>query len=173
MEFVGKYDNTTGLLTPLWILVRKVSLMYENTSLFRNCVFLEISGTSNFPSTIKMESTTNMFETSMMYSVETYHQQDTSTKQKTPTTVASTSEKQNCTSKSRSNACQCQRRKSNSTESVKIIDYIWLRKCEVQPLIDSGVLNEIDCPYTCSCSPKDNPDTNSAVYDMFACFRRP
>ncbi|CAG2228136.1 unnamed protein product [Mytilus edulis] len=130
-------------------------------------------GTPNVPSTIGIESTTNMLDTSMMYSGETSHQQDTSTKQKTPTTVASTLEKQNCTSTSRSNACQCQRRMSNTTESVKITDYIWLRKCEVQPLIDSGVLNEIDCPYTCRCSPKDNPDTNSAVYDMFACFRRP
>ncbi|CAG2251164.1 unnamed protein product [Mytilus edulis] len=90
---------------------------------------------------------------------------------KTPTTVASTLDNKNC--KSKANTCQCKRRMSNSTESLKITDYIWLRKCKVQPLIDSGVLNEINCPFTCSCSPKDNSDKNSAMYDMFACVRRP
>lgn len=89
----------------------------------------------------------------------------------TPTTFNTyTTYKDNC--KNNSNGCQCQRTMSNTTESVKMSDYIWLRKCKVQLLIESGVLNEIDCPYICNCFPKDTTDTDSSMYDMFACIIR-
>lgn len=77
---------------------------------------------------------------------------------------------------SQSQRCVCQKRISNSTENqdvyiTKVTDYIWLKKCVLQPLIDSGVVKVSECPYQCNCSPKG--DTTTQEYDMFACLRRP
>ncbi|CAG2228130.1 CD206 [Mytilus edulis] len=89
-------------------------------------------------------------------------QHESSSQTATLSLNTSTIGKDNC--KSKSNGCQCQKRMSNTTESVKITDYILIRKCEVQPLIDSGVLKVINCPFTCSCSPRDTHETNSATH---------
>ncbi|CAC5369269.1 unnamed protein product [Mytilus coruscus] len=119
--------------------------------------------------TIASSSSSNTVESDYNTKLQT-GQHASSTQTTTPTLNTSSIGKDNC--KSKSNGCQCQKRMSNTTESVKITDYIWLRKCEVQPLIDSGVLNEIDCPYTCSCSSRDTNETNSVTHEMFACIKR-
>ncbi|VDI68113.1 Hypothetical predicted protein [Mytilus galloprovincialis] len=93
-----------------------------------------------------------------------------SSKPTTRTLNTSTIGKDDC--KSKSNGCQCQKIMSNTTESVKMSDYIWIRKCEVQTLIDSGVLKVIDCPYTCTCSSRDTNEANSATHEMFVCIKR-
>ncbi|CAC5394039.1 unnamed protein product [Mytilus coruscus] len=167
--------------------------------------------TTNFSSTITVEPTRNMLETStpVSYLIDTRNKLSTNgrtettaqgvlgttevftgtsknrrrdyltteTSQhtnspKTKNSTMKTSTTDNC--KSKQNACQCRKTMSNTTESVKMSDYIWLRKCEVQPLIVSGVLNELDCPYSCYCYPRATNDTDSEinVYDMFACIKR-
>ncbi|XP_071128077.1 uncharacterized protein [Mytilus edulis] len=91
----------------------------------------------------------------------------------TPTTISSPMGKSNC-SKSSTNSCRCQKRTMANTsedqemQTLKVTDYIWLNKCALQPLIDSGMVDVANCPY--ECSPKGSLTSQE---DMFACVRRP
>lgn len=93
----------------------------------------------------------------------------------TPTTISSQIGKSNC-SKSSTNSCHCHKRTFDTTtenkemQTLKFTDYIWLNKCELQPLIDSGMVDVANCPYECKCSPKGSTTSQE---DMFACLRRP
>ncbi|VDI46735.1 Hypothetical predicted protein [Mytilus galloprovincialis] len=92
-----------------------------------------------------------------------------------PTTISSTNGQSKCTQSS-TNSCRCQKRTvANTTENqtlqtLKVTDYIWLNKCAMQPLIDSGMVNVENCPYVCKCSPKGSTTSQE---EMFACVRRP
>ncbi|VDI77080.1 Hypothetical predicted protein [Mytilus galloprovincialis] len=100
---------------------------------------------------------------------------DTQSNRITPTTISSLIGKSNC-SKSSTNSCRCQKRTvANTTENqkmqtLKVTDYIWLNKCTLQPLIDSGMVDVANCPYECKCSSKGSTTSQE---DMFACVRRP
>ncbi|VDI47241.1 Hypothetical predicted protein [Mytilus galloprovincialis] len=89
------------------------------------------------------------------------------------TTISSPMGKSNC-SKSSTNSCRCQKRTMANTsedqemQTLKVTDYIWLNKCALQPLIDSGMVDVANCPY--ECSPKGSLTSQE---DMFACVRRP
>ncbi|CAG2229546.1 unnamed protein product [Mytilus edulis] len=91
----------------------------------------------------------------------------------TPTTISSPMGKSNC-SKSSTNSCRCQKRtmanisENQEMQTLKVTDYIWLNKCALQPLIDSGMVDVANCPY--ECSPKGSLTSQE---DMFACVRRP
>ncbi|CAG2217395.1 unnamed protein product [Mytilus edulis] len=92
------------------------------------------------------------------------------------TTSSSPKGKSNC-SQSSTNSCRCQKRTvANTTENqemqtLKVTDYIWLNKCTLQPMIDSGMIKVSNCPYVCKCSPKGS--STNVQEDMFACVRRP
>ncbi|CAG2206345.1 unnamed protein product [Mytilus edulis] len=91
----------------------------------------------------------------------------------TPTTISSPMGQSNC-SKSSTSSCRCQKRSMANTsenqkmQTLKVTDYIWLNKCALQPLIDSGMVDVANCP--CECSPKGS---STSQEDMFACVRRP
>lgn len=93
-----------------------------------------------------------------------------------PTTSFSPKGKSNC-SQSSTNSCRCQKRTvANTTENqemqtLKVTDYIWINKCTLQPMIDSGMIKVSNCPYVCKCSPKGS--STNVQEDMFACVRRP
>ncbi|CAC5384692.1 unnamed protein product [Mytilus coruscus] len=92
-----------------------------------------------------------------------------------PTIISSQIGKSNCL-QSTTNSCHCQKRTvANTTENkdiktLKVSDFIWLKKCALQPMIDSGMFNVFNCPYICKCSPKGSTKFQE---DMFACVRRP
>ncbi|VDI13280.1 Hypothetical predicted protein [Mytilus galloprovincialis] len=104
----------------------------------------------------------------------TAQQTYTQTNRLRPTTISSPTGKSDC-SQSSTNSCHCKKRTvANSTENqkiqtLKVSDYIWLNKCTLQPLIDSGMVNVENCPFVCKCSPKG---TTTSQEDMFACVRR-
>ncbi|VDH93242.1 Hypothetical predicted protein, partial [Mytilus galloprovincialis] len=105
----------------------------------------------------------------------TAQQTHTQTNRLRPTTISSPIGKSKCTQSS-TNSCRCQKRTvANTTENqkmqtLKFTDYIWLNKCTMQPLLDSGIVNVENCPYVCKCSPKGS---TTSLEEMFACVRRP
>ncbi|VDI01873.1 Hypothetical predicted protein [Mytilus galloprovincialis] len=102
-------------------------------------------------------------------------QTHTQTNRLRPTTISSPIGKSKC-AQSTTNSCRCQKRTvANTTENqkmqtLKVTDYIWLNKCTMQPLLDSGIVNVENCPYVCKCSPKGS---TTSLEEMFACVRRP
>ncbi|CAG2220574.1 unnamed protein product [Mytilus edulis] len=76
-------------------------------------------------------------------------QTHTQTNRLRPTTISSPIGKSKC-AQSSTNSCRCQKRTVANTsenqkmQTLKVTDYIWLNKCTMQPLLDSGMEEEQD-----------------------------
>lgn len=155
-----------------------VSSTDSETKVMSEHLSTAVKVSTNLSSVVSKRSTENLYtptRTTTYTDSATAQTTDTQGNIMRPTTISLPMGKSNC-SKSSTNSCRCQKRTvSNTTENqtiqtLKITDYVWLNRCALQPLIDSGMVNVANCPYECKCTPKGSTTSQA---DMFACVRRP